>query len=87
MHVIPKVRLQTVKYVFLSFAFRPVFAGTRPYSSQEIATLVTDDQRGYLPFYFGGRSSFFLFLIFFKNFIFVITIRELIVVSHPQRVG
>ena len=86
MHVI---RLQTAKYVFLSFAFRPVFAGMRPYSSPEIATLVKDDQRGYLPFYFGGRSSFSfsLFLIFFFNLIFVITIRELIVVSHPQRVG
>ena len=55
MHVIPKIRLQTAKYEFLSFALRPVFAGTRPYSSQEIATLVTDD---IYPFYFGGRSSF-----------------------------
>ena len=44
MHVI---RLQTAKYVFLSFAFRPVFAGMRPYSSPEIATLVKDDQRGW----------------------------------------
>ena len=67
MHVIPKIRLQTAKYVFLSFALRPVSAGMRPYSSPEIATLVTDDQKGYLPFYFGGRSSFSfsLFLIFF----------------------
>ena len=67
MHVIPKIRLQTAKYVFLSLALRPVFAGMRPYSSPEIVTLLTDDQRGYLLYYFGGRSAFFfsLFLIFF----------------------
>ena len=68
MYVIPKIRLQTAKYVFLSLALRPVFAGMGPYSSPEIVTLLTDDQRGYLLYYFGGRSAFFfsLFLIFFN---------------------
>ena len=32
MHVIPKIRLQTAKYEFLSFCIKTGFAGTRPYS-------------------------------------------------------